>query len=378
MTFARASRLVWIALAVLTLVAMDRGTAPADERATPAALKTQNVILITYDGLRWQEVFGGADDRQFNDDTGGVKNVPVLRERFWRDTPEERRATLLPFFWSTIATQGQVFGDPAANAPARVTNDKHFSYPGYNEILTGVFDPRIDSNDKRPNPNETVLEWLHKKPAFEGRIASFTSWDVFPFIVNDRRSGIPVNAGWQPLEVGADAAQLALVNEAAAQVPHIWEGVRDDYFTFVGAREYLLARKPRVMYISFGETDDWAHGARYDQYLDSALRTDGYISRLWETAQSLPEYAGRTTFLLTTDHGRGDQRADWQSHKTTIPGCDMIWVAALGPDTEALGVRSGVEVTQSQVAATVAALLGEDYHAAVPKSGAPLPGVVGK
>jgi hypothetical protein len=35
-------------------------------------------------------------------------------------------------------------------------------------------------------------------------------------------------------------------------------------------------------------------------------------------------------------------------------------------------------VTESQVAATVAALLGEDYHAAVPKSGAAVGDVLGK
>jgi hypothetical protein len=36
-------------------------------------------------------------------------------------------------------------------------------------------------------------------------------------------------------------------------------------------------------------------------------------------------------------------------------------------------VRSDVNVTQSQIAATIAALLGEDYNAAQPKAAAPLP-----
>jgi hypothetical protein len=48
-------------------------------------------------------------------------------------------------------------------------------------------------------------------------------------------------------------------------------------------------------------------------------------------------------------------------------------MAFLGPDTPALGERgAGTVVTESQVAATIAALLGQDYRAAVPKSGAPI------
>ena len=48
-------------------------------------------------------------------------------------------------------------------------------------------------------------------------------------------------------------------------------------------------------------------------------------------------------------------------------------MAFLGPDTPALGERSNVPpVTQSQVAATLAALVGEDYCAAVPQAGKPI------
>jgi hypothetical protein len=48
----------------------------------------------------------------------------------------------------------------------------------------------------------------------------------------------------------------------------------------------------------------------------------------------------------------------------------------MGPGVPAGGVRRDVRVTQSQVAATIAGLLGEDYNAAVPKAAKPLPGVL--
>jgi hypothetical protein len=45
----------------------------------------------------------------------------------------------------------------------------------------------------------------------------------------------------------------------------------------------------------------------------------------------------------------------------------------MGPGVPALGTRSNVAVTQSQVAATIATLLGEDYNAAQSKAAPPLP-----
>src|SRR5262249_27221449 len=151
------------------------------------------------DGFRWQEMFRGADEALMNREDGGVADVEGLKKEFWRETPEARREVLLPFFWTVVARQGQLFGNADRGSLARVTNGRNFSYPGYNEILTGAADPRIDSNDKRPNPNISVLEWLNDKPSYRGRVAAFGTWDVFPYILNRERSGLYVNAGWDPI-----------------------------------------------------------------------------------------------------------------------------------------------------------------------------------
>jgi hypothetical protein len=359
-------RSVCCLLRLLPLLLRFPAAVAADDE--PARL-TQHVILVTFDGLRWQELFGGADESLINKEFGGVKNDEQLRARFWRDTPRERREVLLPFFWSVIAKQGVVYGDPQQGPAARVLNEHRFSYPGYNEILTGFADPRIDSNSKSPNPNVTVLEWLHRRPGFNGRVRALASWDVFPFIINTERSGIPVNAGWQHFD--QDEPGMAELNQLADELPHYWDNVRYDYFTFRGAEQAITQHEPRVLYVAFGETDDWAHAGRYDLYLDSAHRTDAYIGRLWALLQSLPEYAGRTSLIITTDHGRGDTRVGWQSHGTDIEGCEAIWIALLSPDV-ASHVPTEAEVTQSQVAGTVAALLGEDYCTEFPQAGRPL------
>jgi hypothetical protein len=93
---------------------------------------------------------------------------------------------------------------------------------------------------------------------------------------------------------------------------------------------------------------------------------------LWQTVQSIPEYRGATSLIFSPDHGRGEA-AEWKSHGEKIPESKNIWMAFLGPDTPALGERAHIApVTQSQVAATLAAILGEDYNADVPKAGKPI------
>jgi hypothetical protein len=333
-----------------------------------AQTKTENVILITYDGLRHQEVFGGIDERLLNVKDGQVEDVPGLRALFKRDTPKQRREALLPFFWGTIAKKGIVLGDPAANSVVRVTNNQLFSYPGYNEILTGFPDPKIRSNAKKQNENVTVLEWINQQAGFEGKVRAFCSWDVFPFIINEERSGVPVNAGWEKFDDLGDKEVEARLNTLTEELPHLWGGIRYDLLTFEGAVDALKHHKPRVLYIGFGETDDWAHEGRYDMYIESAHRTDVYIERIWDLVQSLPQYKDKTTIILTSDHGRGDVHPDWKSHSVKVDGSDRVWTAVMGPDTPKKGVLKNTDATQGQAAATIAALLNLDYNKAQPKA----------
>ncbi|HET6569642.1 MAG TPA: alkaline phosphatase family protein [Rhodothermales bacterium] len=325
------------------------------------SLKTENVILITFDGMRWQEVFTGADSALIGNELY-VENPDDLRSRFWAADPATRRQKLMPFFWSTIARQGQLYGDRLHGGKANVTNHMWFSYPGYNEILTGFHDDRIDSNDKIPNPNVTVLEFVNEQDGFQGKVAAFGSWDTFPFIINEERSGVPVNAGFEPVAGDDLTPRETFLNELQKEIPSPFGSVRLDAFTYHFARQYLEKHHPRLLYIAFGETDDFAHEGKYDAYLTSAHQTDAFIRGLWEWLQSNDDYRDKTTLVITTDHGRGTVDA-WTSHGADVPGADQIWMAVLGPDTQALGeVNNGSQVYQNQVAATVANLLGLDYH----------------
>ena len=349
------SQLIWFLAATLCLCAQP-------------AHKTQNVIFVMTDGLRWQEIFRGADPALMGA-AGGVANLEELKRLYWRGSAEARRDALLPFLWQTIAPNGQIYGNRSLGAEAYVTNGLNFSYPGYNETLCGFPDPRIRSNDNIPNPNVTVLEWLNRKNAYHGKVAAFGAWEVIASIVNGERAGFVTNAGYAPFTAAPVTPRLDLLNRLKEDT-RMWDDEPFDSFAFDTALEYLKLHKPRVLYVSLGETDDWAHEGKYDLYLRAAHRVDQYLKELWETVQSMEEYRGKTTLIFSTDHGRGDAPVEWKSHGEKIPSSKYIWMAFLGPDTPALGERANVApVTQSQIAATLAALVGEDYRAEVPKAG---------
>ncbi len=153
--------------------------------------KTENILFVMTDGLRWQEVFNGAEELLMNSTDGGVKHIEPLRAEYWRTSAEERRRALMPFLWSEVATRGQIFGNQTNGSVVKLTNGLKFSFPGYSEIVTGIVDPRIKSNDKMSNPNLTVFEWLNELPRYHGRVAAFAGWDVVPYILNCDRAGYP-------------------------------------------------------------------------------------------------------------------------------------------------------------------------------------------
>lgn len=326
----------------------------------------ENVLVVTFDGFRREELFTGADETLMTKEQG-VKDVPGLKAKYWRATPAERRAALLPFLWGTMAKDGQVFGNPARKAPVRITNRLNFSYPGYSELFCGVADPRIDSNNKRDNPNLNVLEFLNGRPGFRGKVEVIGTWDVYPSIFRSKVSGLPVLAGWEPVP---DEPALT---ETMNRLPRYWPDNVFDAITIGAARSGLVRRQPRVLYVALGETDEWGHGRRYDLYLDAAHTADRFLAETWAWLQSQPQYAGKTALLVTADHGRGLTRIDWTDHGAKVTGAEFIWAAAIGAGVSPLGERSEVETTQSQIAATVAKLVGEDFLTASPKAAAPLP-----
>jgi len=341
---------------------------------TNNALKTRTVVLIVLDGLRWQEVFDGPEHALMDEKIGGVQDLETLRKNFWRETPEEGRKALFPFLSGVVAKKGQIYGNQHKNSIAQVTNGMKFSYPGYNEMLTGRPDPRIDKNEYGPNPNVTIFEWLNTRLEFHDKIAVFATWNNFNDIFNGKRSSLYLRAGWDLPWPEPLTARQALLKKLYATTTRVENDDVFDSFVQENLLDYLDTHQPRALFVGFGGTDDWAHEGRYDLVLEAAHQDDQHIADLWTKMQETSGHRDEVTFIITTDHGRGSGLTGWKNHDKDIPGAENIWIAVLGPDTPPLGeISNGPRVTQSQIAATIAALLGQDYRAANPGAAPPLP-----
>jgi hypothetical protein len=326
--------------------------------------KTRNVVLIVLDGLRWQEVFTGADPLLLNSENGGIWAKPEdLKREFWRDDVNERRKALFPFLWGVVAAKGQLFGNQLKGSIARVTNGMAFSYPGYNEMLTGYPDPKIDSNEFGPNPNVTVFEWLDKQPELQGHVAVFGTWNTYKNIFNENRSHLPMQVGWDLPYHGKLDSNQQLINDLYLHATKLDDEDVSDSLQQVPLLDYVRANHPKVLFVGYGEADNWAHSGRYDLVLQSAHEIDHFIEQLWDTMQAIPAYRDQTTFIITADHGRGGGLVEWKEHGADQKGSENIWIAVIGPDTPPLGERTlATPVTQSQIAATLACFMSKNYR----------------
>lgn len=105
--------------------------------------KTENLVIVTLDGIRWQEVFGGLDSSLLYN-SKYTRDTAQLKEKYWAVDISERRRRLFPFLWGTIVQSGQIYGNRHHNNFMNVANPYQFSYPGYNEIFTGYPDTSVN------------------------------------------------------------------------------------------------------------------------------------------------------------------------------------------------------------------------------------------
>lgn len=333
------------------------------------AQKIENIIIVTTDGLRWQEVYGGMDSAIANNKKFHKGDSAYIFKQYWAATAEERRSKLMPFLWSTVAAKGQLYGNRSYNNYVNNANPYWFSYPGYSEIMTGYADTAINSNGYKPNPHVTVLEFFNQQQQLKGKVAAFSAWEAFNRILNEGRSGIPVTSAFDTVAVPALSVEQQLVNKMLRDSYKPWhEDECLDVFTHYAATAHLKAKKPKVLYIAYGETDEWAHAGQYRSYLDAAHQVDAWLQQLWDYVQSDPQYKNKTALFITTDHGRGDAvKAEWTSHGNSIKDASQIWFAVMAPGLTAKGeVKTAEQFYQQQFAQTIARLMGYTYKAKHP------------
>ncbi len=329
----------------------------------------ENIIIITTDGFRWQEIFTGMDSTIANNPKYNQDDSAAIYKKYWDADPLERRKKIMPFLWSIVEKNGQIYGNRNLGNKINNANPYWFSYPGYNEIFTGYPDTLINSNSYPPNPNTNLLEFLNKQSKYKNKVAVFGAWDAFDRIFNEARSKFPVYSAFDLFGgANANAIEKTINTLAKDSYKPFGDGEVLDVFTHYGAMNYLQTKKPRVLYISYGETDEWAHSGQYRDYLNAANMVDKWIQDIWNYVQSDPFYKNKTAIFITTDHGRGDiKKEEWTSHNNKIQDSYQIWMAAMGPGIQAKGeVKTKQQFYQKQFAQTMAALLGLTFTAEHP------------
>ena len=206
-------RALWIGLILLFA-----GLTVHTNEYTTTSFNSQNkLFIITLDGMRWQEVFGGAHSSLLTD-TKYVSNTRDTKALFWAATKEERRKKLMPFFWSVIAQQGELYGNRQFQNKMNVSNPYALSYPGYNELFTGRVDLSIFNNGKSYNENSSFLDLLNASVTYRNKVAAFTSWDAFPYILNKTNSKVHINSGFEEISGHNLSTTEALINSVQREV----------------------------------------------------------------------------------------------------------------------------------------------------------------
>nr|WP_199082893.1 phosphoglyceromutase [Pedobacter sp. ASV19] len=329
--------------------------------------KQMNVIIVSIDGLRWKEIFQGAEKQLMTNKKYISQDSSDVFKKYWSENQLERRAKLMPFVWGNLAKGGQLYGNRELGNNVNVKNTYWFSYPGRSENLTGYPDPKVNSNDYPDNPNKNILEFIDQQKGYKGKVVAFASWDAVARIINRNRNGLMVNNPFEDVKGEGLTESQRMANEIQHYAPKIWgDGERLDANTYAIAKSYIMAKHPKAVYLDLADTDDHAHEGKYDFYLDDIHSIDAMIGSLWAYLQSDPFYKNNTVLMVMPDHGRGEGN-QWTSHGSGTPHSNDTWLMAMGPNIKALGeIKTSLQIYQNQYAKTIGKLLGFDFTSVNP------------
>lgn len=324
--------------------------APIDLGPKEPGAETRQVILVTIDGVRWQEVFHGTD--------------PALAAE--AGLPPKRMlsaAQLLPNIHRHFFEGGVAIGAPLASRGIFASGPNYVSLPGYLEILQGRTVPECEANDCPPVRAPTLLDEIRSLPdASRKDVAAFTSWHECSRAASGDPGRVVLSTGRKRGSV-SDLAWLdrhcdRLLSQGRQLSPEPGTSeYRPDRATSEIALCYLVAARPKLLWVGLGDTDEHAHREDYAAYLDALRRADAFMGTLFERLAEMGDYGRTTTVIVTTDHGRGPR---FQDHGRDQTASRVFLLAAGGAVPRRGPLPSERAYRLSDVAPTIRALLGLD------------------
>lgn len=337
----------WLVLTAVVAAASASSCAGREPRAQPEPPRVSSVqgatsssvagvadpvIVMTIDGVRWQEIFEGTDASR-------TSRAPLSARAL---TPNLHR----------LGTERGAFVGAPGRGTISATGPEFISLPGYNEILSGRAPSACSSNECGRTTRPTLLDEAHRRGA---RVAAFASWERL-----DR--AITMSS---PHAFRVDAGRGEPPTEALAGSPES----RPDRLTAAAALDYYEAERPDVFYLGLGDPDEHAHHGDYDAYVDSIRFADEVIGRFIQVLDR-DERGRRTHLVISPDHGRSK---DFRSHGGfASPEAAQVWMVASGPRVVARGLVSTSRARHlADIAPTLRQILGLPTDES-PMSGAPL------
>jgi len=304
-------------------VAPNPGATEQGSEAGPAEFlgrRTDAVVLVALDGVRWQEVFEG-----------------VERSRAKRQGLSERDIVgakdLVPNLHRLASVQGTAVGAPDSCAPFVATGPDFLSLPGYTEMLSGHSPASCADNECPATKEPTLVDQIRATTnVAAGDVAVISSWERIERVASANPSDIVLSTGrthgtsrarlrFDPL-----ASELLDRGESASAWPG-QEDFRPDRYTAAIALYYLATEHPRFLFLGLGDTDELAHANDYPGYLRALRHADHVIGELVATLDEMGNRGYRTTLIITADHGRS---SDFTGHGRSAPESGRVWLVAAG------------------------------------------------
>jgi hypothetical protein len=305
------------------------------------------VVLVVLDGVRWQDVFSGADRA-------------LVHARDSDAVAWENPRSLMPNLYRSIDRNGVALGAPGRGAEVAVGGAALVSLPGYLELFAGRPDPRCRSNECRRPPARTIADDVADSSG-AADVAIVSSWSTIARASSSDPSRFVVSAGRARVEHASELLAIPgvapLLEESARGRAWPGEGdYRPDALTSRVALRVLEAARPRFLFVGLGDADEYAHHGDYRGYVGALHDSDVFLGQLSAALGRMGARGLHTTVVVTTDHGRA---SDFCDHGQRYPESRRIWLVASGEDVRARGfVAAARRYTLSDVAPTVRALLG--------------------
>jgi hypothetical protein len=270
----------------------------------------ERVILVTLDGVRWQEVFQGSDPKLGG---GATSSLPM------------------PWLHAQRESGGLLLGDD--ESPLFISNPHGVSLPGYQSLFTGRVQEQCHNNFCGRPADETLQERVLFELGLEShQVATIGSWEKIGKAAQSGGSGtLPtpfINVEHQALEddIPLEAELREKLNQLEKKRRPPWFNARWDHLTWQQAMRFWRVHHPRLLIVSLVDSDEWGHRGDYPRYLHALRNYDRWLSALTKDLRASENSLGQeTTLIVTTDHGRGDGRK-WSRHGAAIPGSERIWL----------------------------------------------------